>query len=65
MFLVHWQVWPQMLEWFVPWVALAGTLAVGVGAWAVSRAITAAIARRVAQAPRAAHHERSNATASS
>ncbi|MCX6521138.1 MAG: AMP-binding protein [Actinobacteria bacterium] len=64
-FLVHWQVWPLMLEWFVPWVALAGTLAVGVGAWAVSRAIAAAIAHRGDQSPRAAHHERSNATASS
>lgn len=45
-FLVHWQVWPQMLEWFVPWVALIGTLAVGVGAWAASRAVVAAIRRR-------------------
>jgi hypothetical protein len=47
-------------------VALIGTLAVGVGAWAASRAVVAAIAvRRGDQAPRAAHHERSNATASS
>ncbi len=64
-FLVHWQLWPQMLEWFVPWVALAGTLAAGVGAWAVSRAVVAAITLRRGQPPRAAHHERSKATASS
>ncbi len=64
-FLVHWQVWPQMLEWFVPWVALVGTLAVGVAAWAASRAIAASITQRVAQPLRAAHHERSSATASS
>jgi acyl-CoA synthetase (AMP-forming)/AMP-acid ligase II/peptidoglycan/LPS O-acetylase OafA/YrhL len=45
-FLVHWQVWPQMLEWFVPWVALACTLAAGVGTWLVARGVSAG-ARRV------------------
>lgn len=58
-YLVHWQVFPPLLERFGPLVAVAGSLLAGTVAWSVTRRITAEAggvgqwARRAAGVPRA------------